>query len=96
MGEGDHTWNEIEFINPETARKISEFEKQKTLSHLYELDFLEEDSFEDILQIIQHKLSSREQEEEEEENLTVLEELDEDNEEETGTAEEIDQEEEEG
>lgn len=89
MGEGDHTWNEIEFINPETARRISEFEKQKSISRLFELDFMEEDPLEDSFQEITHKLISKEQDrEEEEEPLSILEELEEIEEEEDGEQEE--------
>ena len=89
MGEGDHTWNEIEFINPETARRISEFENQKSISRLFELDFMEEDPLEDSFQEITHKLISKEQDrEEEEEPLSILEELEEIEEEEDGEQEE--------
>ena len=69
MGEGDHTWNEIEFLDTVTAKKISEFEKQKSLSRLLELDLMEEDTFNETVQEIQHKLSSGEDTEEEDEYL---------------------------
>lgn len=79
MGEGDHTWNEIEFIDPETARRISEFEKQKDISHLREIDLSEEDVFDETIQEIKHKLTVKEQDLEEDFSpLEDLEDIEED------------------
>lgn len=80
LGEGDHTWNEIEFIDPETARRISEFEKQKNISHLREIDLSEEDMFDEIVQGMKQKLTAKEQDSEDEDfsPLEDLEDIEED------------------
>lgn len=82
MGEGDHTWNEIQIIDQETARRLKELESIRT--PIDDLDYEREDTdevIENLQKTVKTYLQSGDEEEEieeedEDEDLEEEEELD--------------------
>lgn len=80
MGQGDHTWTEIEILDQDIARKLSDLEKNRETPE--DIDMESEDS-EEVLQTLQKVAANsylvdideeylQEKEEEEDPELSVL------------------------
>lgn len=87
LGQGDHTWNEIEILDQDTARKVIDMESNYRITRKPDavdlLDYNQEDEFDDVIESTKDELKRstlsydpdekkvKDQEEEEELELEV-------------------------